>query len=724
MCNLLRTGFFCLIAFLFYSNPVFAQSPAVFTDSTQLLAIGLHTALLQDQEGRLTIDQVSRDSNFIISRSRVPNLGISEKAWWVRFSIRNSTQQRNLLLELAYPTIDQADLYRAASVGPGSVQHTGIDQRIGNRKYDSPNYIFELDIPPGQERTYYLRVKSIEQIQLPLFVGIPSTIMVSSTRNEMIFGLYFGIILVMVVYNLFIFFSVKDKSYISYVVYIIFVGLTQATLKGYGYKYLWPFSPWFAMNSTFLIPIINGIAVAEFLKSFLRTKIHFKFAHWGINLFEFFYFLCLPLTLLHIYYYGQILLQFTAMGGSFFAIYAAYVINRRGYRPARWFLLAFSLFLVCVIIFVLRNFNILPYNNFTLNVLEIGSALEITLLSFALADRINIYKKEKEESQARALAISLENEQIIREQNVVLEANVQQRTEELRDANTTLTGTLRDLKDAQSQLVDAEKMASLGQLTAGIAHEINNPINFVKSNIRPLQLDIHDLQEVIRRYESVGPHNGDDISAQIAEIESFKKEIDLNYINEEIQSLIKGIEDGAVRTAEIVKELRTFSRLDESELKQVDVHEGIDSTLVLLRNYMPKNIRVERKYADLPLIECFPGKLNQVFMNLLNNAIFAIKDKKSATDEFIRITTQRLGKDEISISIADTGTGMTPEVKARIFEPFFTTKDVGEGTGLGLSIVFSIIEKHGGHISVESLFQNGTIFTLTLPIMHNPIPGA
>ena len=724
MCNALRSTCFRILLLICLPSPLFAQSPAVFSDTSQLLSIGENTALMRDQGSRMDLADVIRYGSFTPSASRVPNLGISRNASWVRFSIRNSTGLKNLILELAYPTIDQADLYRIGADGAVHAQHTGLMDEVPDRKYNNPNYIFDLNIPPGETRTYYLRVKSIEQMQLPLFVGIPNVLEDVSTRYEMIFGLYFGIILVMVVYNLFIFFSVRDKSYISYVVYIIFVGLTQATLKGFGYKYLWPFSPWFAMNSTFLIPIINGIAVAEFLKIFLQTRLNFKFGHWGINVFEGLYFLCIPLTLLHAYYYGQILLQFTAMGGSFFAIYVAYVVNRRGFRPARWFLLAFSLFLACVIIFVLRNFDVLPYNNFTLNVLEIGSALEITLLSFALADKINILKKEKEASQADALRASLENERIIREQNIILEDKVKQRTEELREANTSLTSTLRNLKDAQSQLVEAEKMASLGQLTAGIAHEINNPINFVKSNIRPLQLDIHDLQEVIRRYEELGQHLGNDVSVKWAEVEAFKKEIDLGYINDEIQSLIRGIEDGAVRTAEIVKELRTFSRLDESELKQVDIHEGIDSTLVLLRNNMPKNIRIVRKYGNLPLVECFPGKLNQVFMNLLNNAIYAIRDKKTDNEEFITITTTRLGKDHITISIADTGVGMLPEVRERIFEPFFTTKDVGEGTGLGLSIVFSIIEKHGGRIEVHTEFQKGTNFILTLPVMQNPSPGA
>lgn len=724
MCKPVRS-LLVLTSLLFYFHTCLrAQSPAVFSDTSSLKSLGYDCEVLKDPGGRMDIGQVMRSGEFRPTGTRVPNLGITQSACWIRFRIKNVTPAENLLLDLAYPTMDQVDFYTPGPGGLVRTVHTGVSYPISSRKYHYADYLFDLHIPTGKEQVYYLRVKSIEQMQLPLFVGIPRAVFLSLGRNELFFGLYFGIILVMVIYNLFIFFSVRDKSYISYVVFILFVGLTQATLKGYGYEFLWPFSPWFAKNSTFIIPIINGIAVAEFLKSFLLTKTNFRFGHRGINIFESLYLVCLVLTLFQVYRFGQVMLQFTALGGSFFAIYVAYVINRRGYRPARYILIAWSLFLASVIIFVLRNFNILPYNNFTLNVLEIGSALEVTLLSFALADKINIYKKEKEISQAEALRVSRENERIIREQNAFLEEKVKQRTEELKHANDNLTTTLKNLRDAQSQLVEAEKMASLGQLTAGIAHEINNPINFVKSNIRPLQLDINDLQEVIRKYEGIGTGNNNDLHAQIREVEEFKNEINFSFINEEIQSLIKGIEDGAVRTAEIVKELRTFSRLDESELKQVDVHEGIDSTLVLLRNSMPRNIRIDRHFGAIPQIECFPGKLNQVFMNLLNNAIYAIREKNSTGEELITISTRREDKDNISISIADTGSGITPEVKDRIFEPFFTTKDVGEGTGLGLSIVFSIIEKHNGRITVHSEVQKGTEFILTLPIVHDPIPGS
>ncbi|MGY0041367.1 sensor histidine kinase [Pedobacter sp. NJ-S-72] len=322
-------------------------------------------------------------------------------------------------------------------------------------------------------------------------------------------------------------------------------------------------------------------------------------------------------------------LQTLALLGSLYFLYVANVIRRKGSRPALFFLVAYTIFLLCVVIFVLRNFNLIEYNLFTSYILEIGSVIQITLLSFALADKINIYRRDKEQSQEQALQISKENERLIREQNIELEIQVNKRTEELQNSNVTLNLTLKELKEAQSQLVDAEKMAGLGQLTAGIAHEINNPINFVTSNIKPLGLDINDLYDVIQKYEELDP--AQDIREQIAAIDKFKKQIDIDFIKTEINSLLSGIGEGAKRTAEIIRSLKNFSRLDESDTKPVDLNEGLESTLVLLRSTLPPFISIVKDLQAIPLVECLPGKINQVFMNLITNRNTCVKSEGKST---------------------------------------------------------------------------------------------
>jgi two-component system NtrC family sensor kinase len=393
---------------------------------------------------------------------------------------------------------------------------------------------------------------------------------------------------------------------------------------------------------------------------------------------------------------------------------AYYVFFKVGFKPAGYYLLSYTILIIGILIFVAKDYGIIPYNTLTIYSLQITSVIQVALLSFALADKINYFKQENETSQKQALIISKENERLILEQNVVLEKKVNERTIELQDINSTLNLTLNNLKSAQSQLVDAEKMAALGQLTAGIAHEINNPINFVTSNIKPLELDIKDLKEVITKYEEID-YNGDVIK-QLEDIESFKKQIDLKFVNNEIVSLLSGISEGAKRTAEIIRSLRNFSRIDESDTKPVDLNEGLDSTLVLIRSTFPHELKIVKAYGDIPPVECLPGKINQVFMNLITNAVQAIKSKPVLQEEeFLWVTTWK-EEDKVKISIKDSGSGMPEEVKQKIFEPFYTTKDVGEGTGLGLSIVFRIIENHQGSIDVFTNINQGTEFIITLPL--------
>jgi C4-dicarboxylate-specific signal transduction histidine kinase len=244
-----------------------------------------------------------------------------------------------------------------------------------------------------------------------------------------------------------------------------------------------------------------------------------------------------------------------------------------------------------------------------------------------------------------------------------------------------------ELKAAQTKLVEAEKMASLGQLTAGIAHEINNPVTFIVSSIAPLRRDLTD-------YEQLGG-----------------KGPEADELRQEIGALLDGIENGAKRTAEIVRSLRTFSRMDEGEMKPADLVAGIESTLTILGSRIKGVVEIERHYAPIPMVECRPGQLNQVFMNILSNALDALAGIPSPR---IRIAVEQPTDTQVQITIADNGTGIPASIMNRLFEPFFTTKDVGSGTGLGLSISYGIIEQHCGHIDVTN--SDGAVFTITLPI--------
>ncbi len=305
------------------------------------------------------------------------------------------------------------------------------------------------------------------------------------------------------------------------------------------------------------------------------------------------------------------------------------------------------------------------------------------------------------------MSISLENARLYEQ----LDEKVKARTRQLNEKNKELANTLIQLQSTQSKLLESEKMASLGQLTAGIAHEINNPINFITGNINPLSRDIEDIKNLLLKIQAL--ENSTNIHQAIKSIKAYRDEIDADYLFEEIELLLKGIHEGAIRTRDIVAGLRSFSRLDEDDFKLADIHEGIDATLMLLNSKLKMGIKVHKDYASIPQINCLPGKLNQVFMNIFNNAIQAIEARGDHKGE-IHVSTS-LADQQLEIRIQDNGIGMKEEVRKRIFEPFYTTKDVGKGTGLGLSITYSIIERHQGTIEVESSEGIGTTFIIRLP---------
>jgi ligand-binding sensor domain-containing protein/signal transduction histidine kinase len=318
-------------------------------------------------------------------------------------------------------------------------------------------------------------------------------------------------------------------------------------------------------------------------------------------------------------------------------------------------------------------------------------------------------KKELEAEVSNAtLKIREQKEEVESQRDEIVATN-----EALKNQKRELEFTLDNLKLTQSQLIQSEKMASVGLLTAGIAHELNNPINFVSGNVGPLKRDIDDLFSLIKNYEEI--IESYNVKNEISDAEALKEKLDYTFLIKEIISLLEGIEEGAIRSSQIIKGLRSFSRLDEEKCQHYDIHEGIDSSLILLHNQIKGRIKVSKDYGDFDDLECFPGKLNQVFMNILTNSIQAIEGQGEI---FIQTISSDIG---IKIIFKDNGEGMTPEVKKHIFEPFFTTKEVGKGTGLGLSISFGIIEQHNGNIDIISEPGKGTEIIISLPRMQSSL---
>jgi signal transduction histidine kinase/sugar lactone lactonase YvrE len=299
----------------------------------------------------------------------------------------------------------------------------------------------------------------------------------------------------------------------------------------------------------------------------------------------------------------------------------------------------------------------------------------------------------------RTTEIRDKNEELRQQQE-----ELQVQKEELQHQKEELQVTLENLKTTQSQLVQSEKMASIGQLVAGIAHEINNPVTFISAGVDSLNTNLEEVRQVLDIYHRI---TLDNVEEKLREIEKLKEKVEYNEAIREINKLIDSVRTGTQRTTEIVKGLRTFSRLDEDVLKIADIHEGLDSTLILLRNKYKQRIEIIKNYGEIPEIECYPGQLNQVLMNILSNAI---EDKGT-----IRISSSK-SNGSIRVTIKDSGKGIPENIQSKIFEPFFTTKEVGQGTGLGLSICQGIIEKHHGSIEVKSQVGKGSEFVIVVPV--------
>ncbi|MBD1935870.1 response regulator [Microcoleus sp. FACHB-68] len=352
------------------------------------------------------------------------------------------------------------------------------------------------------------------------------------------------------------------------------------------------------------------------------------------------------------------------------------------------------------------------------------AAAERALLNLTLELEQRVEQRTSALSEANRL-LTQSNERLQQEiqERLSAEAALLQSEAQLRTQAHDIERALLELQQAQSQLIQSEKMSSLGQLVAGVAHEINNPVSFIYGNLDHANLYSSSLLELLHLYQAHYPEPALVIQDKISEI-------DLDFLIEDLPKLLASMKIGAERIREIVLSLRKFSRLDESDMKPVDIHEGLENTLLILQNRIRDKVGhsgllIVKDYGNLPEVECYAGQLNQVFMNILSNALDALDeyDRKRPVEEIvhnlstIRIHTAVINSDRVTIQISDNGPGMTEDVCRRLFDPFFTTKPVGSGTGLGLSISYQIVvKKHGGTLKCVSTPGEGSLFIIEIPI--------
>lgn len=673
--------------------------------------IGRHIQILVDSSGRMGIESVRLHGKFEQLNVDVPNLNITNFSYWVKIPIVNHSDFDELFIDLRQPSIDEVSFYYPFNDGYDSII-SGDYIEIAKRNFQHQNYVFPIFINRGEEKVYYIKVKAQDQMLLPISVG--SIFFINDAHNfkDIFYGLFAGIMIALLLYNFFIFLKIREKVYAYYIVYLAVIFVAQSNLQGYTLRFFWPYAPWVERSSVYLLIAFSGISGLLFISYYIQAREKAKRA-WNVMKFSILvYLIAIAAAFAGFNTLSYKIIEINGLFNSLLIIGTAYRLWRQGSKQAGNMLLAWSIFFTGVITFVLKDFGILPYNDFTFNTMTIGAACEAILLSLGLADKINQLKLEKEEADASRI-------RTMETQNEVLEVKVHERTVELEDAKDHIQAQFDHLRLTQKQLVESEKLAGLGQMTAGIAHELNNPINFVSSNVGPLHRDIEDVVTLLNEYNQLPEDVTPD---QIRELKLKYQKTDIDFVQKEIHQLLNGIEEGSRRTAEIVRGLRIFARADKDTLVSANINECLQSTIVVMKSATKGEVTLTRELDNtMPFMECFPGKLNQVIANLVSNAVQATKlSGRSASERQVHIRSYH-DENFAHISVKDNGCGMSDELKEKIFMPFFTTKAVGDGTGLGLSIALGIVEEHHGEIEVISNEGIGSEFIIHLPRAHKDI---
>jgi signal transduction histidine kinase len=719
--------FFQFFSFLILSAQYQKDTFTVVNLTPDIESFSINTSIyyLEDREGCLSFEDVSSSGfsdRFTHSTKKKLNFGFNQSAFWVKLHIKNSEPAINdWQLEIEDEHIDSIYFFYSDRENQWKSKQYGEMYPFKQREWESRTFIIPLQLPDTITKTYYFRLRTQGTLHFSMNIYREQDCFRKVIRTDTYYGIFFGIMFLLIIYNIFIYFSLKDISYFYYILLVLSSIVFLSLESGHMFQYILPDS--MQLNNKLLPPSIPfcEFCFLLFTISFLNIKKYSLIMYRVLISFMVLGSILVMLLFFINYHQGIQIAAYSSQIYIVITLISGIVCYLRGNRGARMFVLGFTMYFIGALAISFLAMGIVRDNFVTVHGMELGSMFNGILLSLALIDNYRISKIDKERAQEEIITLREKAAEVLENKVKERTREIQDKNEELKlqqeelktinealeDQKEELKITLDNLKQTQAQLVQSEKMASIGQLVAGIAHEINNPVTFISAGVESLNTNLDDIRQVLEAYHRITAAN---VQEKLKEIEKLKEKVEYAEALREINKLIESIKTGTERTTEIVKGLRTFSRLDEDVLKVASIHEGLDSTLILLRNKYKDRIEIQRKYGSLPDIECYPGQLNQVFMNIISNAIDAIEGKGTITISTLKTNAK------VQISIRDTGTGIPEKIRTRIFEPFFTTKDVGHGTGLGLSISHGIIEKHKGTIKVNSEVGNGSEFVISLPV--------
>jgi signal transduction histidine kinase len=690
---------------------------------------------LEDPTWQLTLPDVMHASGFRPVGSRVPNLGFTRSSWWFRVTVRNeSATHGDWYLENQFAVLDYFDVHLLVNGQPQRSLYGGDMRHFARRDVKLTNPVFALHLARGEQVTLYVHSGISGALQLPLVLWSGPALLEKDQHEQMIIGIYFGMLLAMFLYNLMIFLTIRDRSYLYYLFFLASSAVFQLILTGQAFEYLWPGSPYWGNQAVALFSSLMMIGALQFTRSFLQMRDGSPLLD-RVMLGLVWFFMATALATFFVPY--TTMLQIVTLAGTsmpLLVIASGILRWRQGARQAKFFLLAWSAMAIGGMGLIFNGIGVLPSLFLTKYGFQIGNVLEAVLLSFAMADRIRLLREEHRRVQQKATQmleqkvrqrseeLALAHQELatshsrLRQTHQQLEASHAQLAgahTELEAAHAELAHTHQRLQTGQQQLFLQKKMAGLGMLTAGVAHEINNPTHFTQIALQNQRVNLARFEQFVMALLDQDTH-----PSVMAEFTSR-----FAGLHQEIATMQNGTE----RISAIVRDLRTFTRQDTAEKKAIHLSACLESAVHLVRARYLEQAEFTLRCDIDPEYECWPTLLNQVFVNLLLNAGQAIAEKQQpgGDDTGVSFAKGRIQIDlrqangALEVAVTDDGIGMSPEVQARILEPFFTTKRVGSGTGLGLAIAWGIIQKHQGTLDIASTPGLGSRFVLRLPLSAN-----
>lgn len=694
-----------ILLFIFLQSSSFCQN-IDWQKSFDFINIADKVDILEDQDGKLTIDQVSVDGfrqRFSPSDKVILNFGFTESVFWLRFNFDNSSDEP-LVLEIAHAFLPQTDLYYKDESGQMKVLKAGYDIPLNDKIIKHHFQLFPL---PYGKHEYFVRLISHSH-PIPVRIFKSSAYDIKTYRQRLVYGFYLGFMVFVILSNLFFYFSLRNKLYLFYAgIVVVYISYASAVMDGFILYFIPKLDMmfWYVTIPTIGVPL-QMIYALVFLDVSKYSPRLYRFTKWLIIYFVAYMVLkfWMPLTFVMAVNTLHALISFFVMG------YLGYATGKKGNRLGYYFALAYFIYFLLVLTEATYIQIGKPGYFIELSHVALATLIEAFLLSFLLSKRFEFEKEDteriKNETQQQLLEKTLENERIVREQNITLEKRVTERTEELNNS-------LHHLQQTQAKLIQSEKLASLGELTAGIAHEIQNPLNFV-NNFSEVSKEL--LDEMKTELDNGETEEAKKIADDV--IMNLEK---INFHGKRADSIVKGMLQHS-RSSSGAKELTDINVLADEYLRLA--YHGLRA------KDKSFNALLESDFdPTIGKINVVPQDIGRVILNLITNAFYAVNEKKKiAGNEFepkIKVSTRKVQggpmdknnpkKSEwIEINVSDNGNGVPDQIKEKIFQPFFTTKPTGKGTGLGLSLAYDIIKAHDGELRVESVSGEGTTFTIVL----------